>query len=117
MTPGIKPLIAGNWKMNGLAAHLSELEAIREGFDAAYRGRMDSLVCVPFTLLAKAAEAGQGSGVMAGAQDCHWNASGAHTGDISAEMIADCGAGAIIVGHSERRADHGETSETVRQKA
>jgi triosephosphate isomerase (TIM) len=120
MTPGIKPLIAGNWKMNGLTAQLSELKAIRDGFDAAYRARMDALVCVPFTLLAQAAQAVQavqGSGVMAGAQDCHWNASGAHTGDISAEMVADCGAGAIIVGHSERRADHGETSGIVRDKA
>lgn len=117
MTPGIKPLIAGNWKMNGLTAQLSELRAIREGFDGAYRARMDGLVCVPFTLVAKAVEAVRGSGVMTGAQDCHWNASGAHTGDISSEMIADCGAGAIIVGHSERRADHGETSEIVRAKA
>jgi triosephosphate isomerase (TIM) len=117
MTPGIKPLIAGNWKMNGLNAQLPELKAIREGFDAAYRARMDALLCVPFTLLAKAADVVHGSGVMGGAQDCHWNSSGAHTGDISAEMIADCGAGAIIVGHSERRADHGETSETVRAKA
>jgi triosephosphate isomerase len=117
MTPGIKPLIAGNWKMNGLGAQLAELDAIRKGFDEAYRLRLDGLVCVPFTLLARAASSAAGSGLAIGAQDCHWQASGAHTGDISAEMIADCGAGAIIVGHSERRADHGETSDTVRAKA
>jgi triosephosphate isomerase len=117
MTPGIKPLIAGNWKMNGLGAQLSELDAMRKGFDESHRARMDGLICVPFTLLARAAKSVAGSGLAVGAQDCHWNASGAHTGDISAEMIADCGAGAIIVGHSERRADHGETSETVRAKA
>jgi triosephosphate isomerase len=116
MTPGIKPLIAGNWKMNGLKAQLSELEAIRDGF-AAGAERMDGLVCVPFTLLAQAAKTAAGGAIAIGAQDCHANASGAHTGDISAEMIADSGASAVIVGHSERRTDHGETSETVRAKA
>jgi triosephosphate isomerase len=116
MTPGIKPLIAGNWKMNGLKAQLPELEAICQGF-AAHSSRMDGLVCVPFTLIGEAVRSAGGSAVSIGAQDCHANASGAHTGDISAEMLADCGASAVIVGHSERRTDHGEASEAVRAKA
>jgi triosephosphate isomerase len=117
MTPGIKPLIAGNWKMNGLAASLGELAQMAEGHDAALRKACDLLVCVPATLLRSACEGVKGTSLAIGAQDCHPKASGAHTGDISAEMIADCGASAVIVGHSERRTDHGESSEMVRAKA
>ncbi len=116
MTPGIKPLIAGNWKMNGLRAQLPEIEAICHGF-AGHSTRMDGLVCVPFTLIGEAARVAGESGVAIGGQDCHANKSGAHTGDISAAMIADCGAKAVIVGHSERRTDHGETSAQVKAKA
>ena len=84
----------------------------------ASRRKADLLVCPPATLIAAFADAARGSGIVAiGAQDCHPKASGANTGDISAEMLADAGASAIIVGHSERRADHGESDVLVRQKA
>src|ERR1700681_921887 len=117
MTDAIRPLIAGNWKMNGLKASAGEFEAMLAGAsDVA--AKADLLVCPPATLIATFAEKAQGSTALTvGAQDCHPKASGAHTGDISAEMLADAGARAIIVGHSERRADHGETDVLVRQKA
>jgi triosephosphate isomerase (TIM) len=116
MTDAIRPLIAGNWKMNGLKACLSEFEAMLAGA-AGVAAKADLLVCPPATLIAAFAEKARGSKLAVGAQDCHPEASGAHTGDISAEMLADAGASAIIVGHSERRADHGETDALVRQKA
>jgi triosephosphate isomerase (TIM) len=117
MTDRIRPLIAGNWKMNGLKAATAEFEAMIAG-SPAVSARADLLVCPPATLLAAFAEkARSGAGLTVGAQDCHPKASGAHTGDISAEMLADAGASAIIVGHSERRADHGETDAIVHQKA
>jgi triosephosphate isomerase len=116
MTDAIRPLIAGNWKMNGLRASLGEFEAmLAAASDLAYKA--DLLVCPPATLIAAFAEKARGQALAVGAQDCHPKASGAHTGDISAEMLADAGASAIIVGHSERRADHGETDVLVRQKA
>jgi len=120
--PAIRPLIAGNWKMNGLRASMAEFEAMMKGA-MLLPNTVDLLVCPPATLILtlaqKLASAGQTVAVpfMIGAQDCHSNASGAHTGDISAEMLADAGAGAIIVGHSERRADHGESDAVVRLKA
>lgn len=118
MTAAIRPLIAGNWKMNGLKAQLAEFEAMLAGAPAL-AGRADLLICPPATLvLLFGQKLGIGSrGFALGAQDCHVNVSGAHTGDISAEMLADAGATAIIVGHSERRADHGETDAVVRAKA
>jgi triosephosphate isomerase (TIM) len=117
MTDAIRPLIAGNWKMNGLRASVSELEAMLAGAPDV-TDKADLLVCPPATLLAAFADKARGSGAIAlGAQDCHPKAFGAHTGDISAEMLADAGAVAIIVGHSERRADHGESDALVRQKA
>ncbi|MCS0497098.1 triose-phosphate isomerase [Ancylobacter sp. MQZ15Z-1] len=112
-----RPLVAGNWKMNGLKASVPEFRRIVEGYDAALRARTDLMVCPPATLLAGFAAAEPGSPVGLAGQDCHPAASGAHTGDISAEMLADAGAGAVIVGHSERRADHGESDELVRAKA
>jgi triosephosphate isomerase len=117
MTTRPKPLVAGNWKMNGLRASLAELAAIRDAVGQGGAGRAELLVCPPATLLAAAAEACKGSAVAIGAQDCHAQASGAHTGDISAEMLGDAGATYIIVGHSERRADHGESDDVVRGKA
>jgi triosephosphate isomerase (TIM) len=111
-----KPLIAGNWKMNGLLASISELDAILSGA-RSLENHVELLVCPPATLVAGFAAAAIGSGVRIGAQDCHADPKGAHTGDISAEMLADCGAAAVIVGHSERRADHGETDAVVRAKA
>ena len=116
MPDAIRPLIAGNWKMNGLKASLAEFEAMCEGA-AAVAAKADLLICPPATLVAAFADRARGKSVVVGAQDCHQNAAGAHTGDLSAEMLADAGASAIIVGHSERRADHGETDALVRQKA
>ena len=118
----VRPLIAGNWKMNGLKASSSEFEAILAGAAQLSSG-IDLLVCPPATLISAFAEtlastnADGALRVAVGAQDCHINASGAHTGDLSAEMLADAGARAIIVGHSERRADHAETDAIVRSKA
>jgi triosephosphate isomerase (TIM) len=117
MTTAIRPLIAGNWKMNGLKASIPEFEAMLAGA-AGVAAKCDLLVCPPATLVAAFAEKTRGAKTLAiGAQDCHPKASGAHTGDVSAEMLADAGAKAIIVGHSERRADHGESDAVVRQKA
>ena len=117
MTPGIRPLVAGNWKMNGLMGAIGELELMRDAAKTGHQGAYDMLVCVPFTLLAKAGELASRSLMKIGAQDCHKEISGAHTGDVSVEMIADCGGQAVIVGHSERRTDHGESDSEVREKA
>jgi triosephosphate isomerase len=117
MTDAIRPLIAGNWKMNGLKGSTAELEAMIAGAGSVI-AKADLLVCPPATLVAAFADKVRGSKSLAiGAQDCHPKPSGAHTGDLSAEMLADAGATAIIVGHSERRADHGESDALVRQKA
>ncbi|MGE5157126.1 MAG: triose-phosphate isomerase [Gemmatimonas sp.] len=117
MTEVIRPLIAGNWKMNGLKASMGEFEAMLAGA-AAVASKADLLVCPPATLVAAFAEkAATTAALVVGAQDCHPKPAGAHTGDISAEMLADAGAKAIIVGHSERRADHGESDLLIRQKA
>ena len=116
MAANIIPLVAGNWKMNGRAASRGELSKIIAGAKAL-TGKADLIVCPPATLIASFSSAAQGSGVTIGGQDCHAEASGAHTGDISAEMLADAGAGAVIVGHSERRKDHHETDAQVRAKA
>jgi triosephosphate isomerase (TIM) len=116
MTETIRPLIAGNWKMNGLKASMAEFEAMLAGAKEL-AGKADLLVCPPATLVAAFADKAKGREIAVGAQDCHPKASGAHTGDISAEMLADAGAKAIIVGHSERRADHGESDALVRRKA
>src|SRR6202790_958060 len=116
MTDAIRPLIAGNWKMNGLKASLGEFEAMLAGASEV-AAKADLLVCPTATLIAAfdGKEAGwKALGV--GAHDCHPKPSVAHTGDISAEMLADAGASAIIVGHSERRADQGETDVLVRKK-
>ncbi|HEY3678109.1 MAG TPA: triose-phosphate isomerase [Bradyrhizobium sp.] len=117
MTDAIRPLIAGNWKMNGLKSSVAEFEAMCAGA-AGVAVKADLLVCPPATLVAAFASKAQGVKTLTvGAQDCHPKASGAHTGDLSAEMLADAGARSIIVGHSERRADHGEGDALVRQKA
>jgi triosephosphate isomerase len=117
MTTAIRPLIAGNWKMNGLKASMAELDAMLAGASGV-AAKCDLLVCPPATLVAAFAEKAKGSKALTiGAQDCHPKSSGAHTGDLSAEMLADVGAKAVIVGHSERRADHGESDVLIRQKA
>ena len=116
MATRIRPLIAGNWKMNGLGVSEAELAKIIAGA-GALSGKADLMVCPPATLIARFAATARGSGVVIGGQDCHAKAFGAHTGDVAAEMLADAGAGAVIVGHSERRSDHHETDDEVRAKA
>ena len=118
--PAPRPLVAGNWKMNGLKAAGAELRKIIQGY-ADQRPLADLMICPPATLLMMfaeiAAQAASGPPVAIGAQDCHPEPSGAFTGDISAEMLADAGGTAVIVGHSERRAIHHETDALVRAKA
>ena len=114
----IRPLVAGNWKMNGLKAALAEGQAVRDavqGFGDTLAA--DVMIAPPATLLAPIVAACGRAALSFAGQDCHAKASGAHTGDLSAEMLADAGASAIIVGHSERRSDHGETSAIVCAKA
>jgi triosephosphate isomerase (TIM) len=114
----VRPLVAGNWKMNGVTASLDEALKIEAGLATSMKSvNADVMICPPATLIAALAKAAKGSRLQVGAQDCHVNASGAHTGDISPEMLADAGASAVIVGHSERRADHGESDATVKAKA
>jgi triosephosphate isomerase (TIM) len=109
-----RKLAAGNWKMNGRLADLAQLERIRAACPAP---QADLLICLPATLIQTAARATADHPLRIGAQDCHWQAAGAHTGDIAAAQLADAGAVAVILGHSERRADHHEDSATVRAKA
>src|SRR5580692_10074886 len=111
----MRPLIAGNWKMNGLRASLAQLEALKRGL-AATQARGDVLICPPFTLIADAVRA-VGGAFAIGGQDCRAQAHGAFTGDISAVMLKDAGAAAVIVGHSERRQYHGESSAQISAKA
>ncbi|MDE0523609.1 MAG: triose-phosphate isomerase [Boseongicola sp.] len=110
----MRRLAAGNWKMNGTAASLDEARALASEFPSP---ACDILICPPSTLLSRMADAAAGTAIAVGAQDCHANPSGAHTGDISAEMVADAGGTCVIAGHSERRADHGEGDAEVRAKA
>ncbi len=111
----MRQLIAGNWKMNGLGPEARALaDAVRAGSDGV---GCDLLLCPPATVLALVAEVVAGSAVMVGGQDCHTGGSGAHTGDVSAPMLRDAGAAWVIVGHSERRADHGENDPLVLRKA
>jgi triosephosphate isomerase len=108
----MRKLAAGNWKMNGTRASLSEVKAINaelDGTDPAV------VICPPVSLLIPACDIGGKIGI--GAQDCHMVSSGAHTGDISANQIVDTGATYVIIGHSERRTDHGETSDMIKAKA
>lgn len=116
-TPGplFRPLIAGNWKMNGLAASLDEARAVAAGVDAHPAGARVAL-CPPATLVERMAAALAGTGVAVGGQDCRGEASGAFTGDIAAEMLVEAGASLVILGHSERRAGHGETDADVAAK-
>ncbi|HEY3694769.1 triose-phosphate isomerase [Phenylobacterium sp.] len=108
------PLIAGNWKMNGLAAAMDEARAVAAGLGAT-PARV--AICPPATLVERLARALAGGAVLVGGQDCHPKASGAFTGDVAAEMLADAGASLVIVGHSERRAGYGETDAVVADKA
>ncbi len=115
MTPGIRPLIAGNWKMNASAREAVDLaQAVRAGATGL---AAELLVCPPFPYVAGVCGLMAGSGVAVGGQDCHTAVKGAHTGDVAAAMLKDLGAAYVILGHSERRADHGETDALVRAKA
>ncbi|MCD7110337.1 triose-phosphate isomerase [Rhizobium sp. DKSPLA3] len=116
MTPDVRPLVAGNWKMNGLRASLDQIKAMAEGVTSPLSEKVEALICPPATLLYVATALCTDSPLAIGAQDCHVAVSGAHTGDISAEMIADCFGTYVIVGHSERRTDHAETDAIVRAK-
>lgn len=108
-----RKLVAGNWKMHGMRSHLREIEAIAAA--ARAHPQVDALLCVPYTLIAAAADIAPDFTI--GAQDVHENDQGAHTGDISAPMLVEAGAKVVIVGHSERRADHAETSHHTWAKA
>jgi triosephosphate isomerase len=110
----MKKLAAGNWKMNGTHAALAEVSALAQAHPAP---ACEVLLCPPATLIARMADLARGTAVMVGGQDCHAKSSGAHTGDISAEMLVDSGASHVILGHSERRSDHGETDAQVLAKA
>jgi len=107
------PFIAGNWKMNGLAADLDQARAVAAGLGGA-KARV--AICPPATLTERMSRALAGTGVQVGGQDCDAKASGAYTGDVAAEMLADAGAALVILGHSERRAGHGETDAVVADK-
>jgi len=111
-----KPLVAGNWKMNGTTAALREARLLA-GMLKDVRLKCEVMICPPATLITSIKTVVKGAKIRLGGQDCHWHAHGAHTGDISSEMLKDAGCSAVIVGHSERRADHGESDETVRLKA
>ena len=116
MTPDIRPLVAGNWKMNGTRASLDQIKAMAEGVKGELSAKVETLICPPATLLYVATALCDDSPLLIGAQDCHQKQSGAHTGDLSAEMIADCFGTHVIVGHSERRTDHAESDALVRAK-
>ncbi len=117
MTRSIRPLVAGNWKMNGVRADLAIAAEVAAGYDLALKSAVDLALCPPATLLYMMSAALLGSRIATGGQDCGVAASGAFTGEVSAAMLADSGATFAIVGHSERRALHGETNAVVRAKA
>lgn len=110
----MRKMAAGNWKMNGSAEDLAEVAAL---IAAQPDPDCDMLLCPPATLLSRMASGAEGAALKVGGQDCHAKVSGAHTGDISAQMLRDAGASHVILGHSERRADHGETDSAVQAKA
>lgn len=113
---GPRALVAGNWKMNGSVAMLKEPRLLAAMLKDV-KLKCDVMVCPPAIIVRKVKSVLKGSRIRLGGQDCHWAASGAHTGDISAEMLREAGATAVIVGHSERRTNHGETDELVSKKA
>lgn len=112
----ITPLIAGNWKMNGTSVALGEVRNLAAKL-AETAPRCTVVICPPATLLERLSEIAGPAGIVTGGQDCHAATSGAHTGDVSAQMLVDAGAQYVITGHSERRTNHGETDEIVRAKS
>lgn len=117
MTAEITPLIAGNWKMNGTTASLGEVQKLAGLLTLGARPRCTVVLCPPATLLERLSELAAPGGIVTGGQDCHPAVNGAHTGDVSAQMLVDAGAQFVIVGHSERRTNHGETDALVQAKA
>ncbi len=117
MTRSIRPLVAGNWKMNGLKADLAIATEVAKGYDPALKAAVDLAICPPASLLYIASTALVGTRIATGGQDCSTQGAGAFTGEISATMLADAGASFAIVGHSERRTLHGETNAVVKAKA
>ena len=116
--PRVRPLVAGNWKMNGVVAALGEARRVRDRLaEPGFAAGVDVMLCPPATLVGALAREAAGSRLLVGGQDCHAAASAAYTGDIAAEMLKDAGAAAVIVGHSERRAEHAERSRDVQAKA
>ena len=113
---GPRPLVAGNWKMNGGLAMLKEPRLLAAMLKDV-KLKADVMVCPPAIILRRVKSVLKGTRIKVGGQDCHWNPSGAHTGDVSAEMLKEAGCAAVIVGHSERRTSHGETDEVVQKKA
>jgi triosephosphate isomerase len=113
---GLRPLVAGNWKMNGSVAMLKEPRLLAAMLKDV-KLKADVMVCPPAVILRRVKSVLKGTRIKVGGQDCHWNPSGAHTGDISAEMLKEAGCSAVIAGHSERRTNHGETDEMVQKKA
>ena len=111
-----RPLVAGNWKMNGGLAMLKEPRLLAAMLKDV-KLKADVMVCPPATILRRVKSVLKGNKIKLGGQDCHWNPAGAHTGDISAEMLKEAGCSGVIVGHSERRTNHGETDGLVMQKA
>ena len=116
----VRPLVAGNWKMNGTKAQIKEARALVKILSGKSRYRCETMICPPATLLSRLAQMRTtlkaGRKLALGGQDCHAAVSGAHTGDVSAEMLKDAGASAVILGHSERRSDHEETDKQVKAK-
>lgn len=117
MTQRPRPLVAGNWKMNGLRDSLGEVSSICAAVARGGAGTAEIVICPPATLLMAAAAISEGSPVALGGQDCHNEPSGPYTGDISAEMLRDAGAAYVIVGHSERRSGYNEGNASVHEKA
>ncbi len=113
----IRPLVAGNWKMNGLKAAFPEAITVAEAISKPGAGPADVMICPPATMVMVLREVTHDHNLLIGGQDCHTGKNGAHTGDVSAEMLKDAGATAVILGHSERRSDHGELDRHVRAKA
>jgi triosephosphate isomerase len=114
----LRPLAVGNWKMHGLKAALVEAKRVCDRLRlASFAAGVEAMICPPATLIDALAREARGTRLLVGGQDCHAKASGAHTGDIAAEMLKDAGASAVIVGHSERRTEHGERDGDVKAKA
>jgi len=117
MTKALRPLVAGNWKMHGRLASAAEVDVVKERLACHSGVGCDIMICPPAPYIIPMVEAARAAGILVGGQDCSERPDGAHTGDISAPMLADAGCHAVIVGHSERRTDHGESDELVCAKA